>query len=988
MGEVDSSKDGRVLGCGDVIGGHYRIEGVLGEGGMAVVYRARNTATDKACALKVLHAKLGARSEFMSLFAKEAKIGSVVGDSRYIVRVFDAGFDTERRLPFIVMELLHGLTLQQAMFQGHLGRAEVVCIMQQLGEALSQAHDAGVIHRDLKPSNIFLDQSHGQQQVKVMDFGIAKVVADEALRTATQIGTPAYTAPEQMGAATRRLAERQGIRIARGVCPATDVWALGLIGYEMLVGARPGQYWDVETMAELPMKIAFESLDLASVRAAHHPRSLPPGFDAWFRRCLEKDAADRFPTIAAAIAALMRCLAADGGDESPRRKAATESNNGPNPIARTVASGPSRVSLKSESESEDLLPHVSTPPPLSPLSDPDGQAATQVYAVAANDTGDPVVVTQLAESKTPSSRRSRPTAGLSSGDDTMRPRSHSSSLGTWALMVLIFAATMGVLARQDGSAAAAAGSGCEALDRADAHVVAQCQHDCDAGKAQACSVLAEHYGKGSGDRSQRQSQVHYQLKACGVGTQVDAKGWQQRSAQARCEPTSCIPSDCVKAARHFAGIKNSSKERGIATALLERSCQHEKGAEPLVAGCIELGRLQRAAGNAAAARSSYRLACDGGQMAACVALADDVATDIGNASRSRDRRVRGLYQRACDGENLEGCRGLAALAAAGRGGWARNYSLAQRLRQRACRGGVGVACVALGVAYRDGGEGLAVDSLRAERLLRTACDTGTLSGCAELGTLLSSSSVHSVGAAQQAYTHNKKACDGKVAKGCVQLAGMLRTGAAGLRSDPQRERQLLEKACAADAKMGCEPLVRFLRNNGLGVSKTWSSRQKQACNQGSSARCFLLARLHAAGDLLAKDSQASALEFGQACDAGHARACTALANLRFDGAEGVPVDRTASFRLNQKACRGGDSVGCSRLALLHGMGQGTAKNLKRARQLHGRVCGPATSIDNAAAPEAASQQRRCSAIAALLASTGSPGHDQKTKGKSVPVGVR
>ena len=88
----------------------------------------------------------------------------------------------------------------------------------------------------------------------------------------------------------------------------------------MLVGARPGQYWDVETMTELPMKIAFEPLDLASVRAAHHPRSLPPGFDAWFRRCLEKDAADRFPTMAVAIAALMRCLAADGGDDARRAR--------------------------------------------------------------------------------------------------------------------------------------------------------------------------------------------------------------------------------------------------------------------------------------------------------------------------------------------------------------------------------------------------------------------------------------------------------------------------------------------------------------------------------------------------------------------------------------------------------------------------------------------------------------------------------------------
>ncbi|MBI4705852.1 MAG: serine/threonine protein kinase, partial [Deltaproteobacteria bacterium] len=259
------SRPGSRLAPGDVVGGHYAVEELLGEGGMAVVYRGRNTATGKACALKILHAQLGARPEFMRLFAKEAKVGSVIGESEHIVAVFDAGLDEARGLPFLVMEMCEGETLEHALERGPLPEGEAQAVLRQLGAALAQAHRAGVVHRDLKPSNLFLARdAAGKPLLKVMDFGIAKVLEEGAVRTATQIGTPAYTAPEQMGPTTRKLAAKQGINIARGVSPATDVWAVGLIAYELLTGQRPGQYWAIDTMTELPMKVAFEPIESAS----------------------------------------------------------------------------------------------------------------------------------------------------------------------------------------------------------------------------------------------------------------------------------------------------------------------------------------------------------------------------------------------------------------------------------------------------------------------------------------------------------------------------------------------------------------------------------------------------------------------------------------------------------------------------------------------------------------------------------------------------
>jgi serine/threonine-protein kinase len=298
---------------GDVIGSRYCIEAVLGQGGMAIVYQARNTGTGKACALKIVHPHLVSRPELVEMFVREAQVAGRIGESPYVVNVFDAGVDDRLAVPFMAMELLKGETLDQYLeTHGPMPRSMVRTLFDQLADALDQAHRAGVIHRDLKPSNLFITHDRrGRPILKIMDFGIAKVLEHGPQRTATRIGSPAYAAPEQQAsAAFRRLAAKHGVTIAQGVTPATDVWAMGLVAYELLTGLPKGQYWaTLESLDDILIKVAMEENESATDRAGDRAYLLPPGFDDWFAKCLKKNAIERWQTPGEASAALRRLLA-------------------------------------------------------------------------------------------------------------------------------------------------------------------------------------------------------------------------------------------------------------------------------------------------------------------------------------------------------------------------------------------------------------------------------------------------------------------------------------------------------------------------------------------------------------------------------------------------------------------------------------------------------------------------------------------------------
>jgi len=292
--------------AGEIIAGRYRIEGWVGQGNMAMVFRATHLGTGRVCALKLVHAHLVERPKIQEMFIQEARVGGRIGKNPYIVDVFDAGIDSDRGVPFLAMDLLEGTTLDKYIKEyGQMPPGLLKTLWQQLAEALEQAHAAGVVHRDLKPGNLFLTYDRkGNPQLRVVDFGIAKLMEEGVQRTATQIGTPAYAAPEQLGNGMRTMAERMGYKVASSISPATDIWALGVVTYELLIGAPPGQLWtglERGAATDLLVLVATGPVPSGTARAGAKGILLPPGFDAWLERCLQKHAADRWPSVELAV---------------------------------------------------------------------------------------------------------------------------------------------------------------------------------------------------------------------------------------------------------------------------------------------------------------------------------------------------------------------------------------------------------------------------------------------------------------------------------------------------------------------------------------------------------------------------------------------------------------------------------------------------------------------------------------------------------------
>jgi serine/threonine protein kinase len=276
---------GPPLEPGTVVGGDFALVRLLGEGGMGAVYVAEQRSTGKLRALKVMHRDIAPDATLQRRFEQEAKVGSLI-KSGHVVEVIAAGIDASLGLPYLVMELLEGMDLRRHLRErGRLPVDEVRAIFEQLCHGVGAAHAAGLVHRDLKPENIFLARPNRvgsvESVVKVLDFGIAKLAAETGTRATAALGSPLWMAPEQTAPGP--------------VTPAADVWALGLIAYELLTGEH---FWraaatPTATPMHLLREIVLDPIPRASERA-HGP--LPPGFDPWFARCLARDPADRFQT--------------------------------------------------------------------------------------------------------------------------------------------------------------------------------------------------------------------------------------------------------------------------------------------------------------------------------------------------------------------------------------------------------------------------------------------------------------------------------------------------------------------------------------------------------------------------------------------------------------------------------------------------------------------------------------------------------------------
>jgi tRNA A-37 threonylcarbamoyl transferase component Bud32 len=333
---------------GDVLAGKFRVERVLGRGGMGAVVAAHHVVLDQKVALKFLLPAALENPDTVARFVREAKAAARIR-SEHVVRVIDVG-QLDSGAPYIVMEYLDGTDLSAwVATQGPMPIELAVDFLLQACEAIADAHAMGIVHRDLKPANLFhTTGADGMPSIKVLDFGISKLitpgVAGDMTRTNAVVGTPYYMSPEQMAA-------------SRNADARSDIWSLGVILFELLTGRPP---FTGESVSALAINVAT---------APHPPLRLmradaPVGLERALATCLEKDRARRFQSIGDLAVALgefgspaartsvdrilgvLRQAGMAGGREPSASSAPSASAGfaGPDPLAGGKWTGPSTAS--------------------------------------------------------------------------------------------------------------------------------------------------------------------------------------------------------------------------------------------------------------------------------------------------------------------------------------------------------------------------------------------------------------------------------------------------------------------------------------------------------------------------------------------------------------------------------------------------------------------------------------------------------------------
>ncbi|MGW2015697.1 protein kinase domain-containing protein [Streptomyces sp. NPDC001927] len=285
---------GRYAG-GSVANGRYQLRDLLGEGGMASVYLAYDSALDRQVAIKTLHTELGREQSFRERFRREAQAVAKLSHTN-IVSVFDTGEDTldGSVMPYIVMEYVEGQPLGSVLASdvrqfGAMPADKALKVTADVLAALDTSHEMGLVHRDIKPGNVMMTK---RGVVKVMDFGIARAMQSgvtSMTQTGMVVGTPQYLSPEQA--------------LGRAVDARSDLYSVGIMLFQLLTGRLPFD-------ADSPLAIAYAHVQEEPVAPSSINRSVTPAMDALVARALKKNPNERFPSAAAMQDECLRVLSA------------------------------------------------------------------------------------------------------------------------------------------------------------------------------------------------------------------------------------------------------------------------------------------------------------------------------------------------------------------------------------------------------------------------------------------------------------------------------------------------------------------------------------------------------------------------------------------------------------------------------------------------------------------------------------------------------
>jgi TPR repeat protein/tRNA A-37 threonylcarbamoyl transferase component Bud32 len=685
---------------GAVLKGKYRLERVLGIGGMAAVYKAthRNQAE---FALKMLHPELSLREDVRTRFLREGYAANSVKHPGAVLVVDDDV--TDEGVAFLVMELLHGCPVE-TLCAGGVGRLPVqatLSIGEQLLDVLAAAHDKGIVHRDVKPENLFVTTDG---TLKVLDFGIARVREATAggsrgTKTGALLGTPAYMAPEQ---AYGRANEIDG---------QTDIWAVGATLFTLLAGESVHAG---ETAAELLIHAAtIRARSLTDVAP-----EVPPDLAQIIDGALAFEKGSRWAS-AAVMRDALRELSLRLYGEAPNRAHVAGLVQVGLPANLEVVSAPTRIAPSGQIGS-------SMGPPAAARASGSGARASQ----------DQKGITPAPDER-PKRRGARIAliagAGVVVIAGTGYALSHLAALRRTFRSVDVEVPVR----RNPAPPASAKDAACDADGRGD------CAGRCARGDLKACSTLAGLYAAGVGVPQDDARAIALYQKACegGEASACAGLGFMLKigvgAARDDARAVTLFQKACTGGSPVGCGGLGQMTEGGLgglakddvqALTLYTQGCD---GKDP--ASCANLGHMyMRGRGvsrDEAKALPLIKQGCDAGTPFWCANLGILLAR--GKGVPNDDAQAFALFDRSCSGGAVLGCTELALAYQAGRG-VAKDPARAVSLFDTACKGGAWSACVGLADAYAKG-NGVAKDLAQSIAILAKSCDANALASCAALG---------------------------------------------------------------------------------------------------------------------------------------------------------------------------------------------------------------------------------------------------------------
>jgi TPR repeat protein/serine/threonine protein kinase len=966
--------------------GRYQILQRLGQGGMGVLYLARDPVIERFVVIKVLRQGLD-DDELRERFTREARSA---GRLRHIniVTIFDVG-DCEGQ-PFIAMDYIRGVTLAELIRGGAaLPLARKLQLMDELCAGLQYAHRAGVIHRDVKPANIMLDDDG---VLKILDFGIARLGASGMTQAGAVMGTLNYMAPEQME--------------GKPIDARADMFSSGAVFYELLSSRRafPG---------DMQSGILHRILGGGPEPLENYCPQAPAGLIAIVNRCLQKQPEQRYADMAIVrreLAAISEQIATERHGD-PEATIAIPSVPGDAPRA---ASPPAPKSSRREANRQDLFKlrdeqiHDHLERARRALDrgecrealldcqqalviDPDSGPAQDLEDRARALLEDQQIQQWLAEARgelqqgalTAASLLVERALSLNSASpeaivvrravDEARQRFAQERDRARAVEIALETGERDFDAGLIDRAIEAADEAL-ALDAASSRALALKERLAAAGAARRATEEEDRAGGGRAFRPPhaRVAEVLRDLRVEALEIERRLEAERPRPEEERPREVANRSSDFLAPASDPGAEGQRAGRRVSATgALIGLVIALMIGAGGIalrwrtVPHTVDRTGAAEAPPATAAAGAEPRDSTESGQEHAPAppeardeegdkrAPPSVRATPRPAAAEGRGRRVsdsssssdgvgspaatswQGL-QLACDHGEAGKCLDLALMYQSGNL-VQKDQARAVSLFQRACDGELARACNELGVAYRRGLGGVAPDETRAAALYQRACDAGYAIGCNNLALVY----LRGVSVAKdeaRAATLFQHACEGGDAAGCSNLGRAYELGQ-GVSKDEVRAVAQYDRACTAGGVGGCNGLG-WMYFRGVGIAKDEARAVRlfqRACNEGNQAGCNNLGLAYQQGRGATQDEARAAELYQRACDGDTFRACVNLGLMLTRGGV-VAKDEPRSATLFQRACDGGNAGGCFNLAFAYANGRGVAKDDRRAVALYQRAC--------------------------------------------------